>query len=873
MSVSSPTNSLRVHVYGKFFRIGEQKFYIKGITYGPFKPNLEGDHFSSPEQTRRDFVQIRQLGANLLRIYYVPPGWFLDMAEKYQLKLLVDIPWNKHLCFLDSEKSRSEARAAVAKAARDCGSHPAVFALSVVNEIPPDIVRWSGAAAVADFIDELVCLVKRAEPQCLCTFGNFPPTEYLRPKEIDFHCFNVYIHQFEAFQNYLSRLHMIADSKPLMLGEFGIDTLSESPDRQSEILSWKIESGFRSGLAGAIVYSFTDDWFKDGSAVTNWAFGLTDKDRCPKPAFAVVQGQFQATPYFQLEDSPFVSVIVACYNGAKTLLSCLEALQKLNYPKYEVVLVDDGSNDRTPEITAQFSSVRYIRHPVNQELSAARNTGIQAAQGELVAFTDSDCRPDEDWLHYLISDLLKGNFAGIGGHNLLPPEDSKVASAVMVSPGGPTHVMLTDHLAEHIPGCNMAFYKWALIEAGCFDPLFRRAGDDVDLCWRLQQNGCKLGFSPSGFVWHYRRSTIIDYLKQQHGYGEAEALLLHRHPEYFNWFGSSLWRGRIYSPSKFGVITRPPIIYHGVFGSGFFQTLYSSPPSLALMLSTSLEYHILLTLPLSILSVLFPILQPLAITSLAVSLGVCVVAATQANLPKTRSSFWSRPLIALLFLLQPIIRGWARHRGRLSVRRASLDDHETLDSLSLRGKRSRFNELAYWNERKLGRVDYLKAATDRLDRKGWPSKRDAGWNPFDIEIHGSRWCHLQLITAAEMLGNQKGIIRCRLRTVWTLLSKTAFWSMAGIELLILGIWGAETPLLWLILALLPAFGWWVAREQDDLQRIIAVFLDNLAKELNLVKVENESTRESPKQDQQEEKQVPARKKKNRRPFSWLGFRF
>jgi hypothetical protein len=132
---------------------------------------------------------------------------------------------------------------------------------------------------------------------------------------------------------------------------------------------------------------------------------------------------------------------------------------------------------------------------------------------------------DEDWLHYLIGDLLDFSVSGIGGHNLLPPDDSSVAAAVMASPGGPAHVMLTDREAEHIPGCNMAFFKSALEGIGGFDPVFHSAGDDVDICWRLQQNGHTIGFSSGGFVWHHRRSTVDAYLRQQGGYGKADELL------------------------------------------------------------------------------------------------------------------------------------------------------------------------------------------------------------------------------------------------------------------------------------------------------------------------------------------------------------
>jgi GT2 family glycosyltransferase len=553
--MSSASAQPRVVVDGKFFRLGERKFFVKGVAYGPFPPNAQGQPFASPEQTALDLDQIRLLGANVLRVYHVPPRWLLDLAAERQLKVFVDIPWNKHLCF-DSEARRLDAREAVRRAVYACAQHPAVFAYSVANEIPADVVRWSGTRAVADFIDELVAEAKRADPDCLCTFSNFPPTEFLNPRSVDFVCFNVYLHRELPFKNYLARLQMTADAKPLVLGESGVDSLREGEERKCEMLSWQIEGAFRGGLAGTVVFTYTDEWFKDGRIVEDWKMGLVTGDRQPKESFRAVQKMFAAAPYFPLPRGARVSIVVASYNGDRTLKACLDSLKRLNYPDYEVILVDDGSTDTTPQIAAAHPEVRCFRHKKNLGLSVARNTGIAAALGEIVAFTDADCRADEDWLYYLVGSLLDSEFAGIGGPNLLPPDDSPVAAAVMVSPGGPAHVMLTDRRAEHIPGCNMAFYKWALDDIGGFDPIYTKAGDDVDLCWRLQQSGGKIGFSPAAFVWHYRRSTVGAYLKQQQGYGEAEAALVRKHPENFNSFGCGLWRGRIYTASKFGVRQR-----------------------------------------------------------------------------------------------------------------------------------------------------------------------------------------------------------------------------------------------------------------------------------------------------------------------------
>jgi beta-galactosidase/beta-glucuronidase len=77
-----PNDSLRVRVDGKFFRLGNTKFFVKGVTYGPFAPDSTGQPFATPEQTARDFALVRELGANTLRIYAVPPRWFLDLAGR-----------------------------------------------------------------------------------------------------------------------------------------------------------------------------------------------------------------------------------------------------------------------------------------------------------------------------------------------------------------------------------------------------------------------------------------------------------------------------------------------------------------------------------------------------------------------------------------------------------------------------------------------------------------------------------------------------------------------------------------------------------------------------------------------------------------------
>lgn len=825
----------RVLTDGKFFRVGAQKFYPKGVTYGPFKPDASGSTFPEPEQVKRDFELIKQLNANCVRVYHVPPPWFLDLAQECGLKLLVDYYWPKHTCFLEDSETMEFARRATRQTAEALAGHPAVFAITLANEIPPDIARWYGARRIEKFIDELAAIVKGIDPQRLVTFVNFPPTEFLRPSSLDFVSFNVYLHEPRPFSNYLDRLQSIAGDRPLVIAEFGIDSMREGEERKMEILGGNIEIAFRAGLAGTFIFSFTDDWHTGGHQIQNWFFGLTDSERKPRPSYHAVAEQYKRAPHFPLPAYPKVSVVVASYNGGRTLPACLNSLTHLNYPNYEIILVDDGSTDDTAKIASHYPSVRTI-HQTNLGLGAARNAGIRVATGDLVAFTDSDCRVDEDWLYYLVADLLKTDAVAIGGHNFPPTEDNWVAGAVAVSPGGPAHVMLDDRNAEHIPGCNMMFWKWSLDEIEGFDPQYRAAGDDVDVCWRLLQRGYRIAFSHAGFVWHYRRNTFAAYVKQQRGYGVAEALLRYKHPEYFNSLGGMRWHGRIYNPTRTAGAFGRFVIYHGIFGSGLFQTLYTPEPAGLLAILTSLEWHVLFTLGGILLAMMWPALWPLPALTLLSSLTAAALAAARVDLPSWQRRFWSRPLVTALYLLQPIARGWPRYAHRLRRSETPTTAHAAVRELARQyDSVSSICTVNYWNEEGIERVAFLQKLLKLLERDQWQATPDSGWDEHDVTIHGDRFTKAVVNTVCENHGGNKRLLRARLCARWTLLAKVLLWVIVGLVALFLvvtshALWALSA---WLLVAIAAAY---LHLRAHRTLRLAIALLDVTAQQMNLTKL-------------------------------------
>ncbi len=749
----------RPSVAGKFIVAGGEKLYIRGVTYGPFSPDDSGNDFHHAAIVDEDFSAMTRNGINAVRTYTVPPIWLLDLASKHGLRIMVGIPWEQHVCFLDDRELIHIIERRVRSAARTCQGHPALLAYVIGNEIPSAIVRWHGRKDVERFLKHLYEIVKTEDPNGLVTYVNYPTTEYLQLPFLDFASFNVYLETQERLAAYLARLQNIAGGLPLVLAEIGLDSLRHGEVAQATSLSWQIRTVFESGCVGSFVFSWTDEWFRGGENIVDWCFGLTKRDRTPKQALFAVTETYQSVPYQGDYVWPRISVIICSYNGSATLSQCLHAVHQLTYPDYEVILVNDGSTDRTEEIALRDPLIRLI-NTENLGLSTARNVGLRAATGEIVAYIDDDAYPDSDWLTYMASAFRVSAHAGIGGPNIKPNDGRFLATCVDNAPGNPTHILISDQEAEHIPGCNMAFRREALEAIGGFDPRFETAGDDVDVCWRLHDRGWTLGFSPTAVVWHHRRSSIKRYWKQQWGYGVAEALLEMKWPEKYNRLGHLKWRGRVYGSGISRALTfQRWRVYHGVWGSELFQSIYEPAPNVVQSLPLMPEWYLLILFltSLSIFGLSWsPLLiaLPLAVLATAALLLQSLLNAKQSSFyqvePKPKGRWKYYAVTAFLYLIQPL----ARLGGRLL---AGLTPWRRHGKPYFAFPRVRNHSL--WSERWQTSQEWLESIEAYLKKQNTIVRRGGEFDRWDLEVRGGLFGYLRTRMVCEEHGNGNQLIR------------------------------------------------------------------------------------------------------------------
>jgi glycosyltransferase involved in cell wall biosynthesis len=234
---------------------------------------------------------------------------------------------------------------------------------------------------------------------------------------------------------------------------------------------------------------------------------------------------------------PQVSVVIPVYNGEPDLQQLIDCLRSQTYPsdQVEYILVDNNSSDRTPEILqAAVESnpqinLRPLSEPQIQSSYAARNTGIRAATGEFIAFTDADCRPDPNWLTALIQPFVQetigivvGEIAALPGNTLLEQHAERQGT------------LSQKHTLSH-PFCpygqtaNLGIRRSIFAEVGLFRS-YLTTGGDADICWRiLKETAWTWEFSPTAIVKHRHRATLNELQSQWRRYGKSNRYLHELH--------------------------------------------------------------------------------------------------------------------------------------------------------------------------------------------------------------------------------------------------------------------------------------------------------------------------------------------------------
>lgn len=758
--------SARIQTDGKFFRIGERRFDFHGVTYGTFQPrSSDGARFPERETIKHDLAAINEAGFTVLRTYTTPPDDLVDSAADWDLRVLAGVffpDWRYMVGTSHRERRRivAEARRVVRCAARRFADNEQILGLTIGNEVPADVLRWLGTNTVARTIAELTEVVREEDPNLLVTYANFPTAEYLPLGDVDFLTFNVFLEQQADFRRYLTRLQHLAGDRPLVLGEVGLDAHRGTPSgeqRQAEVLDWQLATAIERGVAGSCVFSWTDEWWVGDAAVEGWYFGLTRSDRTPRPSLEVAKRWNQRGVRDLDHAWPSLSVVICAYNAEPTLDECLRHVCALDYPELDIVVVDDGSTDATAQIAARYPRARLVQIE-HAGLSVARNAGIEAARGEFIAYLDSDAYPSPEWPYYLALGFETRSVGGVGGPNVPPVTDPLGAQRVARAPGGPLHVLIADDRAEHIPGCNMAFRSDVLTGVGGFDPVFTAAGDDVDLCWRILDRGWEIGFHPAALVWHHRRAGLRPYLRQQRGYGRAEALVEARHPDRFTRTGSARWRGRIYD--SFPAPLRHQRIYRGLYGAAAYQSVYRSGGyaiDLAHQVGLPIAALALLTAPAGFLSPWLALPALFAAVGVAALFGLDAMRARlprQADVPMLRF----RIGVAVMHLLQPLVRTWGRLGSRDLARRDLPGD------VTIPGPVKKVGRGVLLIPATADRAEIAASLVAVLRRLGQRVLPASGWETYDARIMGSTLVRGDLVSSAHPIGCVQ--VRVRRRPRW-----------------------------------------------------------------------------------------------------------
>lgn len=241
-----------------------------------------------------------------------------------------------------------------------------------------------------------------------------------------------------------------------------------------------------------------------------------------------------------MPDFPYVSIIVAAYNAENTISRCLDSLKALSYPEYDIIVVDNNSQDRTAEIIKRYQ-VSYLLEK-KKGWPAARNTGVSYSSAEYVANIDADCFASPQWLHFLLTAFDDDNMGCVVGKTLV--EEGRTLAQKYYAYADPFNIEKKIGESNFIPwgGGNNLMLRSAFIEAGGYDSNRFISGADSEFHYRLEKEfGYKTIYRPEAIIYHEARGSMREFFsvaaKYAHdGYLRSQTEEMKDAQDYYHFF-------------------------------------------------------------------------------------------------------------------------------------------------------------------------------------------------------------------------------------------------------------------------------------------------------------------------------------------------
>jgi Glycosyl hydrolases family 2, TIM barrel domain len=320
---SSDSARPEVRLENRQFLVNGRAFLVRGIHYGPWRPGTGPNKqypYPKDDEIAADFELIRRTGANTV-LMYDPPVDVLDLAQQHGLKVIYVFALDWHSV---GGADQPAMTAQLVERVKPLCTKPALLAYLLGNEVGGDILQARGDAPIVAGLRELYTAIKAVDPEHPISHANWPPARHLDFGFLDFISFNVYpLWPPEVvalgFGRYIEAvLRPIAAGKPLLISEFGANTIEAGEEGQARLIRESWEQLLRAGAAGGIVFEFADEWWKNYNNPArpgDWwtrvpapddevrhdddpeeTYGIVTADRTPKPALASVTAMFTERP-------------------------------------------------------------------------------------------------------------------------------------------------------------------------------------------------------------------------------------------------------------------------------------------------------------------------------------------------------------------------------------------------------------------------------------------------------------------------------------------------------------------------------------------------------------------------------------------------